>query len=97
MRFSERQFGSGAGAPAADLADEGARLGLTSVWEGSADPAASGPRGRVQLPPVDSFNLPHAVEALALVSELQSWAEAQKAKLVDRIREHYRLKSLYRN
>ncbi|SDH83745.1 HNH endonuclease [Arthrobacter subterraneus] len=97
MRFSEQQFGSGAGAPAADVADEGARLGLTSVWEGSADPAASGPRGRVQLPPVDSFDLPHAVEALALVSELQSWAEAQKAKLVNRIREHYRLKSLYRN
>lgn len=73
---------------------DGARIGLTSVWEGSSVPAPAGPRGHVHLPPVDSFDLSGAVDALVLVNELQSWAEAQKVKLVNRIREHYRVKAL---
>ncbi|GAB3546103.1 hypothetical protein GCM10027404_05810 [Arthrobacter tumbae] len=81
---SEEQFPHSAG-----RRGDGARLSLTSVWEGSAEPAPAGPYGHVHLPPTGGFDLPTAVDALVLVNELQCWAEAQKAKLVDRIREHY--------
>ncbi|WP_028281491.1 HNH endonuclease signature motif containing protein [Arthrobacter sp. H5] len=61
--------------------------GLTSVWEGSAAPAPAGPRGSVHLLPVHRMELSGAVDALVLVEELKSWAEAQTVKLTDRIRE----------
>ncbi|WP_299167783.1 DUF222 domain-containing protein [uncultured Arthrobacter sp.] len=64
------------------------------VWEGTDEPAPAGPWGVVELSPTSELeSLTDAVETLERLNELQCWAEAQKARLVDRIRELYELEA----
>ncbi|GAB3532295.1 hypothetical protein GCM10027403_04320 [Arthrobacter tecti] len=62
------------------------------IWEGTDVPAPAGPWGMVELPPAGALEeLGDAVTTLQSLNELQCWADAQKARLVDRIRELYTL------
>lgn len=62
------------------------------MWEGTDAPVPAGPWGVVELPAMSAVEqLNDAVEMLELLHGLQNWAEAQKARLVDRIRELYEL------
>lgn len=64
------------------------------VWEGTDQPAPAGPWGVVELSATSELeSLTDAVETLERLNELQCWAEAQKARLVDRIRELYELET----
>ncbi|WP_026545036.1 hypothetical protein [Arthrobacter sp. 35/47] len=60
------------------------------MWEGSDELEPAGPWGMVELPPTSALqSLSDATDTLERLNELQCWAEAQKARLVDRIRELY--------
>ncbi|MDF9278637.1 DUF222 domain-containing protein [Arthrobacter sp. EH-1B-1] len=60
------------------------------IWEGTDEPAPSGPWGVVELSPMRALeSLTDAVDTLERLNQLQCWADAQKARLVDRIRELY--------
>ncbi|WP_323960846.1 DUF222 domain-containing protein [Arthrobacter sp. JZ12] len=58
------------------------------IWEGTDEPAPAGPWGVVELPVTsDLEHLKQAVDTLERLNQLQCWADAQKARLVERIRE----------
>lgn len=60
------------------------------IWEGREDLSTAGPWGIVELSPTSALrSLTDAVDTLERLNELQCWADAQKVRLVDRIRELY--------
>lgn len=101
MRFSEEfapgAGSGGAGAFGASHSWSEDRLGGVlqgRMWEGTEDLAPAGPWGVVEIAPTSALqSLIDVAEALERLNELQCWADAQKARLVDRVRELYNLKT----